>query len=110
MHVNKYQNAHNELRRASQYITYELSSEHTRVSRLTRSITSKEATIVSALSVIKANSMMRDNFENVAKFLLKRAPTSREMQEGLRISAITTGTGKGDGKSNATKGKTGVEL
>ena len=33
MHISKHRNAHNELRRASQYVHYELPTDHTRVSR-----------------------------------------------------------------------------
>ena len=116
MHIAKHRDAHNELTRASQYVTYELPNGHTRVSRLMKSITSKDASVVAAITHIQGTDLMRNNFENAADFLLLTAPTAKELQSGLRVSALETGSGKGKekgkgkGKGDPSVGKTGVEF
>ena len=111
MHISKHRDAFNELTRASQFVAYELPNEVTRVSRLLKSITSKDATILSAITTIKSNTTMKGNFEEAADFLLLTAPHPKEIETSYRISAINmhNDSDKKGGKPKE-KGKTGVEL
>ena len=111
MHISKHRDAFNELTRASQFVAYELPNEVTRVSRLLKSVTSKDATILSAITTIKSNKTMKGNFEEAADFLLLTAPHPKEIETSYRISAINmqNDSDKKGGKPKE-KGKTGVEL
>ena len=115
MHINKHREAYNELVRASQFISYEVPNDHTRVSRLIKSITSKDGAILASITHIQGTAIMRDDFESAADFLLLNAPTPKEMERSYRISAVglaNTDDSKpsGGGKKNAGVGKSGVEL
>ena len=50
IHVNKHQDAHNELVRASHFVNYEVPNDYTRVSRLIKSITSKDGPILVSIT------------------------------------------------------------
>ena len=107
-HIAKHREAHNELTRASEFITYELPNEHTRVSRLLKSITSKDPAIVSSIIHINGDIDKRNDFEEAADFLLLNAPAAKELETTYRISALGLKlSGDGDKKNI---GKTGVEL
>ena len=88
MHIAKHRDAHNELVRASQFVQYEVPNEHTRVSRLLKSIISTDGAILAAITPIQGISTMRDNFEQAADFLLLTAPAPKEIMKSCRISAI----------------------
>ena len=114
MHITKHRDAHNELVRASQFVSYEVPNDHTRVGRLLKSITSKDGAILSAITHIQGTSEMRESFEEAADFLLLTAPAAKEIERSYRISAIMTGSGGDRHKKNAAPkngyGSTGVEL
>ena len=114
MHIGKHREAHNELMRASQFVQYEIPNEHTRVTRLLKSITSKDAAILAAVAFIQGTPAKRDNFESAADYLLLTAPTAKDVERSYRISALTLGnddnkSGNGGGR-RPDIGKTGVEL
>jgi len=89
-HINKHRDAHNELSRAAEFVTYELPNEHTRVSRLIKSILSKETAIVSSIIGIQGDATKRSDFEEAADFLLLNAPAPKEIENNYRISALVT--------------------
>ena len=115
MHINKHREAHNELVRASQFISYEVPNDHTRVSRLIKSITSKDGAILASITHIQGTAIMRGDFESAADFLLLNAPTPKEMERSYRISVVGLANNddskpSGGGKKNAGVGKSGVKL
>ena len=113
MHITKHREAHNELVRAAQFVQYELPNGHTRVSRLLKSITSKDGSILAAVTHIQGTSEMREDFESAADFLLLTAPTPREIERSYRISAVNLGSSGGsnhNSKKNKGIGKSGVEF
>ena len=102
-HISKTREAYNDMIRASQFISFQVPNEHTRVGRLIKSITSKDPAIVSAITHIHGNPQQRSNFELAADFLLLTAPSTQHQNSTHRVSAATTG--------NKPKGpKTGIEL
>ena len=106
-HVNKHREAYNDMVRASQHVQYSLPNEHTRVGRLLKSITTKDPSIVSAVTHIMGNTTQRNDFEQAADFLLLTAPSNNNVVNVQRISAINSQKEK----TNAKKGsKTGIEL
>ena len=106
-HINKHREAHNEMMRASQHIEYALPNEHTRVGRLIKSITTKEPSIVSAITHIQGSNAQRNDFETAADFLLLTAPNAGNTTTTHRVSGVKGSRNK---NSNATKGpETGVE-
>ena len=109
-HIAKHRDAHNELSRAAEFVTYELPNEHTRVSRLIKSITSKDPSIVASITHIQGDDERRNDFEKAADFMLLNAPTPKDMQESHRVSALGTVTTTGKGSGDKTIGKTGIEL
>ena len=104
-HISKHREAHNEMMRASQFIDYELPNDHTRVGRLIKSITSRDPSIVSAITHIQGNQQQRNDFEAAADFLLLTAPKPKEQTPGHRISAVKSNQSK-----RKTIGDTGVEF
>ena len=115
MHINKHHEAHNELQRASQFVSYRLPNGHTRVSCLIKSITSKDGAILSAITLIQGDNEKRDNFENAADFLLLTSPAAKEIERSYHIIALMTGgtdidESKRSNKKNDGVGATGVEL
>ena len=112
-HIAKHCEANNDMVRASQHIAFELPNEHTRVGRLIKSITTKDPSIVSALTHIQGSPTQRNDFETAAEFLLLTAPDNTTTNTS-RVSALRTGRGKGKrngGNGNTKKGpETGVEV
>ena len=51
-HINKTRVAYNDMIRASQFISFQVPNEHTRVGRLIKSLTSRDPAIVSAITHI----------------------------------------------------------
>ena len=93
--------------RASQFISYEVPNEHTRVGRLIKSIQSKDPAIVSALTHIQGSTTQRDDFELAADFLLLTAPKHKELADGSQhISAVKSSSNR----HGTNQGKTGIEL
>ena len=80
MHINKHRDVHNELVRAAQYVTYELPNGHILVSRLLKSITCKDPTILSAITHIRGTTAVRGNFESAASILLLTAPSPKDVK------------------------------
>jgi len=109
-HIAKHRKAHNELTRASDFVKYELPNEHTRVSRLIKSLTSKDPAIVAAITHIQGDTVRRNDFEQAADFLLLNAPAPKEMEANYRISALGVVDHDGVNKSGKDVGKTGIEL
>ena len=106
-HINKHREAHNDMVRASQHVQYALPNEYTRVGRLLKSITSKEASVVSAITHIQGNTTQRNDFETAADFLLLTSPSSATSINNQRISVSKTS----NSNPNLKKGPvTGVEL
>lgn len=114
MHIGKHREAHNELVRASQFVQYEVPNEHTRVTRLIKSITSKDAAILAAIAFIQGTAAKRDDFESAADYLLLTAPTPKDIERSYRVSALAYNGGSGDDNNQGGKkkdiGKTGVEF
>lgn len=120
MHINKHREAHNELERASQFVAYEVPNGHTRVSRLIKSITSKDGAILSALTLIQGDNTKRNDFEEAADFLLLTAPAAKEIERSYRISALIARDTNDSNNSNTNVkdssrkndgiGSSGVEL
>ena len=100
MHITKHREAHNELVRAAQFVQYELPNGHTRVSRLLKSITSKDGSILAATTHIQGTSTMREDFEAAADFLLLTAPTPKEIERSYRISAVNLSSSSGTNTNN----------
>ena len=113
MHVSKHREAHNELVRASQFVSYEVPNEHTRVSRLIKSITSKDGAILAAIAFIQGTLAMRGDFENAADYLLLTAPSPKEIERSYRISATSLSEGKANSNNRDNSngvGSTGAQL
>ena len=106
-HINKHREAYNDMVRASQHVQYSLPNEHTRVGRLLKSITSKEPTIVSAITHIHGTTNQRNDFEEAVDFLLLTSPSNSITTSNQRISVSKTN----QDNINVKKGpKTGVEV
>ena len=105
-HITKYREAHNELVRASQFVDYEVPNEHTRVSRLLKSLTTEGPSIISAMTHIQGDTNQRNDFESAADFLLLTAPSTNSQGTNHRISAERRG---GKFKSKGT-GETSVKF
>ena len=113
MHITKHREAHNELVRASQFVEYEIPNGHTRVSRLLKSITSKDGSILAATTHIQGTPTMREDLESAADFLLLTAPTPREIDRSYRISVVglnATNGGNANSKKSKGVGRSGVEF
>ena len=113
-HINKHREAYTEMSRASQFTSYELPNEHTRTGRLLKSLTSKDAAIISAITHIQGNIQFRNDFGKAADFILLTAPTTQTSNQ--RISSTRTNNrsrqrGNKNNQVNPVKGpKTGVEV
>ena len=106
-HVSRHREAHNEMARASQYVSYELPNDHTRVGRLLKSITTKEPAIVAAITHIQGTPAQRGDFEEAADFLLLTAPAPSSQRPDHRISGVNSNEKK---KGDKIGPKTGVEV
>ena len=111
-HIAKHRDAFNDMVLSHQHISYNLPDGRTRVTRLLNSITSNDATVVSAKTQILASPQLEHNFEAAAEFLLKccnkKLSQNYQAGQGHRISALKTGKRKRD--NNCEKGSTGVSL
>ena len=107
LHINKHREAYNDMVRASQHVQYALPNEHTRVGRLLKSITSKDASIVSAITHVHGSTTQRNDFEMAADFLLLTSPSNTNVTSTQRISVSRVGGVIGDTKKGP---ETGVEV
>jgi len=90
-HVDMHRDAYNDMVRANEHIAYETPNEHTRVSRLLRSVQANQlASIAAAKTTIEATPSKRDDFELAADFLILNAPASKSLQQEQRIAAFDT--------------------
>ena len=97
------------MERASQHISYVVPNGTSRVRHLLNSIETADPTICSSKTTIVADSVMKNDFEAAANFLLINAPTAKKEQTH-RISSLKTKR-KGRKKEKVKTGpKTGVEL
>ena len=88
-HINHHRDSYNDMVRASEHIDYEVPNDHTRVSRLLKSIHAEHiASIAAAKTTIEATTEKRNDFESAADFLCLCAPASKAMQRDHRISAL----------------------
>ena len=110
-HIARHRDAYNDMVQASQYITYNLPDNRTRVNRLLNSITSNDTAVVSAKTQILASSQFEHNFEAAAEFLMKCCgkKANPKGHNSHRISAVRNG-GKQKRDNNCDKGSTGVAL
>ena len=70
-----HRDAYNDTVRSKDHVQYEAPNEHTRVSRLLRSIqASQMASIAAAKTTIEATPSKRESFEEAADFLILNAP------------------------------------
>ena len=83
--------------RAKQFIDVQTPNGYTRVGRLIKSITSRDPSIVAAITHIHGNQDMNQDFEQAADFLLLTAPSNNINEPSHRISATNTGTSPGTG-------------
>ena len=96
-HIDMHRDAYNDMVRATEHIQYEIPNEHTRVSRLLRSVQANHiASIAAAKTTIEANQTKRDDFEEAADFLVLNAPVGRAVNQALRISAVHSEPGNDD--------------
>ena len=103
-HINKTREAQNDWTRAAQFIDYQVPNEHTQVGRMIKSITSRDPSIVSAITHIQGNQEQRNNFEKAADFLLLTAPSAQTHKAEHRVSATRS-------ENDTHKGpKTGIKL
>ena len=107
LHINKHREAYNDMVRASQHVEYALPNEHTRVGRLLKSITSKEASIVSAITHVHGSPAQRNDFETAADFLLLTSPSNNNTVNNQRVSVSRVSGGVGEMKKGP---ETGVEV
>lgn len=103
-HIAKHREAFNDLTRAADQINYNVPNDTHRVRYLLNSITSADATIISAKTTIQADAAKRTDFELAADFLLLTAPeTKNTSNKHQHISATKLGKIR-------TGPKTGVEI
>ena len=105
-HLARHRDAHNDMEKASQFIAYQIPDEHTRVGRLLKSITSKDPSVLAAITHILGTPNLRDDFEEAADFLLLTQSSQSGGQSSQRVSATRTGKKV----KSAGTGKTGVEF
>ena len=96
-HIDMHRDAYNDMVRATEHVQYEVPNEHTRVSRLLRSVQAGHiAAIAAAKTTIEAYPTKRDDFEEAADFLILNAPAGRAINQTLRISALESNSGNND--------------
>jgi len=100
-----HRDAYNDMVRANKHIAYETPNEHTRVSRLLRSVQANHlASIAAAKKTTEATLTKRDDFELAAHFLILNAPASKSLQQEEKNAEFDTdatyekGSHKKDGK------------
>ena len=93
IHISKHREAFNDLTRAADQIDYNVPNDIHRVRYLLNSITTTDATIISAKTTIQADPTKRNNFEEAADFLLITAPETKHNNNNKlqRISATKLG-------------------
>lgn len=97
-HIDNHRDAYNDMVRATEHKAYEVPNEHTRVSRLLKSVQANHiASIAAAKTTIEATPGKRGDFELAADFLVLNAPTSKVMQDDHRISAVSQGSKRHSG-------------
>ena len=91
-HCTMHRDAYNDLVRATEFTSYQLPDERTRVTRLLASIKAEHiASIASAKCTIENDEVKRVNFEAAADFLCLMAPKNRTNNRDIRnISSLTT--------------------
>ena len=107
-HIGKHREAHNELRRAADFVAYDVPNERIRVSRLLKSLTTRDPAVISAFTHIQGTPAYRTDFEAAADFLLITAPNSgngSNNDRGQRVSGART-----NGKKKGVCPTTGVEF
>ena len=105
--MNNHRDAHGDLSRASDHMPYVPPNEHTRVSRLLKSIQTGDQRVIAAITHILGNPPLRDNFEAAADFLNLAAPPKKPTAASQTISAVDQ---EDDTVILPNKGTTGVEL
>ena len=128
IHINRHREAFNDLDRAKDQINYTPPNETSRVRYLLQSIETSDPTICSAKTTIKADAIMKNDFETAAYFLIVTAPTPKQQNnnQNHNVSAINSsrnnnnGRNKNSNKNSNKRGskkgkvdigpKTGVEL
>ena len=85
-HIERHCCAYNDLRHATDYISYEPPNEETRVRLLLNSITASE--LAPAKAVIMADPTKKGNFEETADYLLIVNPVPKHYERSHKISAI----------------------
>ena len=98
-----HRDAYNDMVRSKEHVSYEVPYEHTRVSRLLRSIqVGHIASIAAAKTTIEATPGKRDDFEEAADFLILNAPSAKAVRNEHRISVLRAGGNDSDDE-NPTK-------
>ena len=104
--INLHRTSYVQLVEASQYVDFQLPSEHTRVTYLLDSITNNDADIRAALGSIRINTdNMRNDFEQAATCLLPVDPYNKHKEKSNKPLQVTDVTLK-----NKSASKTGVDL
>ena len=107
-HISKHRESHNDLRRASEFIPYDVPNERLRVTRLLKSITSKDPNIIAAMTHVQGTPAQREDFETAVDFILLTAPNNGNApQREHRISGLNQ---RGHQQKSGVGPKTGVEL
>ena len=106
-HINRHREAHNDLEKASQFVSYQLPDDHMRVGRLIKSLTSRDPSVLASITHILGTPRLRDDFEDAADFLLLNYSSTGSSSNTHRVSATRTGNGR---MQSAGTGKTGVEF
>lgn len=92
MHIANARTYHNDLLRASQYVTVDVPTETTRVTRLLNSIETRDQFLISAIVEVKGDEGINgkaNDFELAADYLLKMLPTrTRDNVPSYQISAL----------------------
>ena len=104
--INLHRTSYVQLVEASQYVDFQLPSEHTRVTYLLDAITHMDPDLRTAIGSIRINTdNMRDNFELSVSCLLPVDPYSKHKEKSPKPAQIADVTLK-----NKSASKTGVDL
>jgi len=88
-HIDMHRDAYNDMVRSKDHVQYKAPNEHTRVSRLLRSIqASQMASIAAAKTTIEATPSKREIFEEAADFLILNAPQIKPSIQTQRVSPL----------------------
>ena len=108
-HIVAHRAAHNDMMRASDYMTYVPPNEHARVQRLLNSIVSTDIKVISAVTTILADTAKRNDFEEAADFLLLAAPVS-VTDENMSHNISAVNEENKTGFEISPMGKTGIAM